>query len=120
MICEKVGNVSNAEKLFKQAITEEEFNYWLYYRLAQFYQRIGKYDLENKVYRTAYNHYFFYKSNQKPQQNDGIQYILTELLKQYSAKKNIIQNYIYRKYDKEVREKYKSLPEFKKYDYLDE
>lgn len=118
MICEKVGNMSAAEQLYRQAVRKEEYNYWLYYRLAQFYRRMGKYDLEIEVYEKAYTHHRFKSTNREQLQNDGIQYVLTELIQCESKKR--LQKYAYRKYAKVVREKYKHLPEFKIYNLLDD
>lgn len=118
MICERVGNMSLAERLYRQSVREEEYNYWLYYRLAQFYRRMGKYDLEIEVYEKAYTHHRFKSTNREQLQNDGIQYVLTELIQCESKKR--LQKYAYRKYAKVVREKYKHLPEFKIYNLLDD
>lgn len=120
MICEKVGNMSAAEQLYRKAVREEEYNYWLYYRLALFYGRIGKRDLEWQVYKTAYTHHRFYKNiDEEQHKNDGIQYILTQLIQSEYTKKKRLQRFVYRKYAKEINQKYKDLPVFKSYDFLD-
>lgn len=120
MICEKIGNMSSAEQLYRQAVREEEYNYWLYYRLAQFYRRMGKSDLEIDVYEKAYTHHRFNIFNKEQLQNDGIQYILTELIQYESTRKKRLQRFAYRKYAMEISEKYKFLPEFGVYNYLDD
>ncbi len=119
VVYEKVGNIGSAEVLYREAVLYEERNYWLHYKLAQFYRRWGKFDIEWDVYEQAYIHQRFHCKLEEKDKNDGIEYILAAMIEHEFMRNKRVQRMVYRGYAKEIEKIYKRLPEFQKYDFLD-
>ncbi len=106
---EKKGNAQKAEQAYRQAVREESFNYWLYYQLGQFYHRQQNYKEEQYIYKVAYKKYRM-EGIEAKYCDDGIMYILEELIQYAESKKQSLMLMVYRKYAARVKEAYKKFP----------